>query len=296
MKYKVLLYYHFAPIKDAEEFARQHRAYCLAHGILGRILVSPQGLNGTCAGTVEAMDKYMEFVRHIPGFKKTWFKENLVDKIPFTKIFVRPKTELVAFNDIPINPQHGGKHISPTKLNNLIKEKGDDLIIIDMRNEIEYRVGHFKNAISTPVKHFRDLPQVMDQFKDVKNKTVVMYCTGGIRCEIASPYFKKNGFDEVYQLDGGIYNYCTQFPNKYFEGDCFVFDERMSVHFLPGGPVTWDKAPEESIISTCDFCSEKSNRIVNDERGGRHTLVVCCESCDEALSVSVLPAPNTIAQ
>ena len=181
MVLKVLLYYHFVPVSNPEEFATHHLAFCRSSNILGRILVSPQGISGTCAGVPEDIERYKTFVRHIPGFKKIWFKEHTVKENPFKKIFVRHKTEMVAFNNISVDPKKGWKHISPSKFNELYeKHKADDnLVIIDMRNDIEFQVGHFENAINPKVKHFRDVPGVIGSFEHAKDKTVVMYCTGG---------------------------------------------------------------------------------------------------------------------
>lgn len=286
MSTKVLLYYHFSPIKDPEEFANHHLAFCKTNGLKGRILVSKQGINGTCAGRADSIERYKEYVRLLPGFKKIWFKEHEAKENPFKKMLVRHREKLVAFNKIEVDPEEGGKHISPEKLNELYSQNPDDLVIIDMRNDIEYKVGHFQGAINPEVKHFRDVPKVMEKFKDAKDKTVVMYCTGGVRCELATPFFRKQGFKKVYQLNGGIYNYCQKFPKGKFKGDCFVFDERMSINFTEDGVKTWKETPKEEIVSDCEFCGEKSNRVVNDESKGGRELVICCESCDRKLDIS----------
>jgi len=288
MTYKVLLYYHFNKIENPKEFASQHLAFCKASNILGRILISTQGISGTCAGTKEDIDKYKIFVHAIPGFKKTWFKEQEVEELPFSKIFVRHRDELVGFNNKEVDLEKGAKHISPEKLNILYEEHkhDDNLVIIDMRNDIEFQVGHFEGAINPGVNQFREVPKIMPKFKDAKNKTVVLYCTGGIRCELITPYFKEQGFKEIYQLKGGIYNYCNTFPNKHFKGDCFVFDKRMSVNFSEKGLRSPEEVPQDQIISLCKFCKEKSNRIVNEETTGGRDLVICCHSCDKQLDIS----------
>jgi len=286
MEYKVLLYYHFAPIKDYKEFSVHQLAFCKANNILGRILVSEQGINGTCAGSIEDIERYMKYVRALPGFKKIWFKEQIVSENPFTKIFVRHKKELVLSNEMLVNPSEGN-YITPKAFNKLYEKKKDDLVIIDMRNEIEYQVGHFENAVNTGVKHFREVPVIIDKFKHAKDKTIVMYCTGGIRCELATPYFKKKGFKKVYQIKGGIYNYCEQYPEGYFKGDCYVFDDRLSLNFDKDGIKTWEETSVDRIISNCNFCNEKCNRIVNNEGmdDGRDQ-VICCDSCDTKLDIS----------
>ena len=115
----------------------------------------------------------------------------------------------------------------------------------------------------------------------------MLYCTGGIRCEKASSLFLQDGFKEVYQLEGGIYNYLTKFPNGFFDGTCFVFDDRMQIVYDDKGDAVFaDNLPEEKVISSCDFCGKKSARIVNDERQSMRCLVVCCDDCDRKLDVS----------
>lgn len=288
MTASVLLYYHFATIAHPEEFAAQHLAFCKANNILGRILISSQGINGTCAGAPEDIDRYKTFVRHIPGFSKIWFKEHQANKNPFRKIFVRPKPELVAFNCLNPDPAKGGKHITPKQFNELYEEHKDDdnLIVIDMRNSIEFEVGHFDRALNPGVRHFRDVPEIMDKFENAKDKVVVMYCTGGIRCELATPFFKEQGFKEVYQLEGGIYNYCTQYPDGHFRGDVYVFDDRTSIHFTKDGVKTWEDTPRDRIISSCHFCKDICNRVVNDESTGGRDLIICCGSCDKERDIS----------
>lgn len=288
-QYKILLYYKYQKIKDLATFVQEQKEFCQKHNLSGRILIAEEGINGTCAGTPEATEAYMAYMHRLPGFEDLWFKIHNSDHIPFKKLEVRARKEIVALKIADLNPQKGGKHIEPEEVNTLWEQgqKDGSVVFFDVRNEIEAKIGKFKNAVTPKIEFFRELPTVIDNYQELKDKKVVLYCTGGIRCEKASALFKKKGFKEVYQINGGIYNYCKQFPDKYFDGTCFVFDDRMQVGFEKGNFIEQqEEVPDAKIISHCDFCKKKSRRVVNDERNNGHHLVVCCEACDTELDIS----------
>ena len=286
---RVLLYYHFAPIENPEEFRDEHLEFCNKRNLKGRVIVSKEGINGTIAGKKEDIEAYKDYVHSLKGFENLWFKEHGCSSIPFPKMKVKAKEEVVTLKgDSDVNLQ--GDFLEPKELNELYDRNPDDVVFIDMRNDIEWKVGRFKNAVNPETVHFRDLPKKIDDLQKYKDKNVVLYCTGGIRCEKASSLLLKKGFGKVYQIHGGIYNYCTQFPNGLFEGNCFVFDERMNIAFTNEG--VEEEIPEEKTISRCEFCNEKSARVVNDERVPHRKLMVCCEKCDSENDISRIRRPE----
>ena len=160
-----------------------------------------------------------------------------------------------------------GKHLGPKKLREMYDKK-EDFIILDARNDYEYKIGKFKNSTTSKIT-FREFKKVPEQLKEYKNKKIVMYCTGGVRCEKASAYMIKKGFRNVFQLEGGILNYIEKFPDSYFEGRCFVFDDRLSIST---GKKTKD-------ISVCEKCHKPSGRYINCLNKYCDKLFICCEEC-----------------
>lgn len=287
--YKVLLFYKYITLKDPAALVAEMKAFCEQHKLLGRILIAEEGINGTCAGTPQATDAYKTYMRQKQEFGDIWFKEQDVSHVPFKKLQIRARKEIVALGVEGLDPQKGGVHLKPAEVNKMVDEgkKNSSVVFFDVRNDVEAKVGRFENAITPKIEFFRELPSVIDQYENLKNKKVILYCTGGIRCEKASALFKKKGFEHVYQIEGGIYNYCNQYPDGHFKGTCFVFDDRMQIGFEDGLQVQEEQeVPDEKIISHCDFCNAKTKRVVNDERHNGHHLVVCCEDCDKALDIS----------
>lgn len=288
-KFKVLLYYKYLPIQNPEKFTQAHKEFCEKHNLLGRIIIAEEGISGTCAGTIEKVNSYIAYVHSLSGFEDVIFKEHLADSMPFKKLKIRLKKEIVVsrFKDIDLSKR--GMYISPEEFNELYEKSKTDnsIVIFDVRNEIESKIGRFKNAITPKIRFFRHLQDILDSYEYLKDKKILLYCTGGIRCEKASSLMIQKGFENVHQLDGGIYNYCKKFPSGNFLGTCLVFDDRMHVYFDENGnAINSDKIPEEKIISYCDFCGIKCGRVVNDERKHERHLVVCCEGCDMKLDVS----------
>ena len=287
--FRVILYYKYHKIQDPALFVQEQKEFCEKNNLLGRVLIAEEGINGTCAGTPEAIESYMNWMHSLNGFKDLWFKIHDVDYVPFKRLEIRARKEIVALKADTLDAEDCGKHIEPEEANKLWEQgkKDGSVVFFDVRNEIEAKIGKFKNAITPNIEFFRELPAVIDKYADLKDKKVVLYCTGGIRCEKASALFKKKGFKDVSQINGGIYHYCQQFPDKYFEGTCFVFDDRMQIGFEEDGFVEQEQeVPDQKIISSCDFCGTKSKRVVNDERNNGHHLVVCCEECDLKLDIS----------
>lgn len=274
--YRVLLYYKYTKIENPEFFAEEHLGYCRDLGLRGRILISPEGINGTCSGSFSQTEKYMAHMRLDPRFKDLWFKTDEVKGHVFKKMHVRYKQELVTFRlpkDLDPN-ETTGEHLEPAQW--LEKMQEEDVIILDGRTDYEFDLGHFKNAIRPPLKSFREFPEwVENEFFKFKDKKVLTYCTGGVRCEKLSGYLISKGFKNVYQLNGGIVNY-SQDPNvkgRLFEGKCYVFDERISI------PVNF--ADEYTVTGKCLHCGTPTDRYVNCANLDCHKQHFECETCEE---------------
>lgn len=207
-QYRVLLYYKYVPIEDPEAFREQHLAFCKELGLLGRILVSSEGINGTVSGTVEQTEKYMETMKADPRFADMVFKIDEAEGHAFKKIFVRHKKELVTLrleDDVDPN-ETTGQHLKPAEFYE--KMQDPNTIVIDARNDYEYDLGHFRGAVRPDIEAFRELPEWIEEHKDMlEGKKILTYCTGGVRCEKFSGWLVKQGFEDVAQLDGGIVTY-----------------------------------------------------------------------------------------
>jgi len=274
-QFRVLLYYKYVTIEDPKAYAELHLAFCRALGVRGRILIAEEGINGTISGTIDQCDAYMHAMHMDPRFADMVFKCDEVDDHVFKKIFVRHRDEIVTLGlEDDVDPNEvTGKHLDPEEF---FKElQGDDVIIIDARNDYEYDLGHFRNAIRPDVRTFKEFPQwVRENLAEHKEKKILAYCTGGIRCEKFTGFLLKEGFSDVSQLHGGIIRY-SQDPDvqgKLFDGRCYVFDERVSV------PV--NHADGEKIVSHCRHCGRPSDRYVNCANLDCDIQFFCCEECE----------------
>jgi UPF0176 protein len=269
--FKVLLFYKYVQVKNPDLIVNEHLEWCLQNDIKGRVFFAKEGVNGTVSGTIENIQKYKSHLTSYPEFKDLWFKEDNADDQAFRKMHVRLKSEIVHGDLKDVSIEHGGKRLSPEELLRLYEE-GKDFVIVDARNWYESKIGKFKNAITPPMKNFREWKKVVDEdLKEYKNKTVVTYCTGGIRCEKASAYMVERGFNDVYQLDGGIVNFIKKFPNTYWEGGMFVFDERRVVN-----P---NSKEELKHIAQCHFCGKPTSYYINCHNVDCDKIIVSCHEC-----------------
>lgn len=274
--YRVLLYYHYVTIEDPKLFAEEHLHFCKELGLKGRILVGKEGLNGTVSGTVEQTQTYMDTLHQDPRFKDMPFKIDETDGHVFKKMHVRPRKEIVALKlDDDIDPHKmTGKHLKPKEF---YKEmQNEDVLLIDARNDYETQIGHFHDAILPNIRNFRDLPNWIEKnLSDYKDKKVLTYCTGGIRCEKFSGYLLRAGFTDVSQLDGGIVEYGKdpEVQGKSYDGKCYVFDQRISV------PV--NRTDEDVIVGHCAHCGKSCDRIVNCANPECNKQFICCEECEK---------------
>ena len=228
---KIILYYGFAPVPDPEAMKLWQRTLCESLGLKGRILISKHGINGTLGGEISALKKYARLTKEYPGFKKIDFKYSEGSADHFPKLRVRVRPELVAFGaqeELLVGPKGiigGGKHLEPAEVNKLVAERGDDVVFFDGRNAFEAKIGKFKNAIVPDVQTTHDFVSEIEsgKYDHLKNKPIVTYCTGGIRCEVLSVAMKNRGFQEVYQIKGGIVRYGEKYGDKgLWEGSLYV--------------------------------------------------------------------------
>ncbi|PKL90107.1 MAG: hypothetical protein CVV23_01825 [Ignavibacteriae bacterium HGW-Ignavibacteriae-2] len=272
MNYTILLFYKYIKIDDPHKFQQEHLNFCLENNIRGRVFVSEEGINATVSGTKENIEKYKNELRRYPEFEDIWFKEDESLEHAFNKTHVRVKKEIVHSGLQDVSLANGGKRLNPGELKKFY-EDNEDFVIIDARNTYESVIGKFKNAITPRLDTFRDWTKVAEEYKEFKDKKVVTYCTGGIRCEKASAYLIENGFKNVYQLDGGIVTYTKQFPDTFWEGSVFVFDERRIVE-----P---NKKEELKHIGQCYYCGTKTSWYINCHNQNCDKLLVTCHKCKE---------------
>jgi UPF0176 protein len=223
--------YKFVELQDFAALQDPIYAYCEEHNVKGTILLAAEGINGTIAGSAEQIHKVLAFLRQDPRLADLVHKESYADKPPFYRLKVRLKQEIVKMGVPGINPtEMAGQYVKPEDWNALITEP--DVVVIDVRNDYEVGVGTFKGAINPQTKIFSELPDWVKQEPTLQDKPkVAMFCTGGIRCEKSTAFLRSQGFEEVYHLEGGILKYLETVPEaeSLWEGECFVFDERVTV-------------------------------------------------------------------
>lgn len=268
-KHTVLLYYCYTPIATLEEFREEHHLFCLSLNLVGRIIVAPEGLNGTISGTAESCQIYMDTLKADPQFSAIDFKIDLSDNPAFQKMHVRVKSEIVHVGLHHIDPnKRTGLHLEPEEFK---KMKDDpDVVILDVRSNYEHSVGRFKNAVTLDIDNFREFPDKVNELQKFKDKKVLTYCTGGIKCEKASAYLLEQGFENVYQLHGGIIKYGIETGGEDFEGKCYVFDNRITVDVNQVNP---------KIISQCYVCGTLNDRMVNCANAICNIHIPVCEKC-----------------
>lgn len=247
---KIILFYVFTPLADPEAVRLWQRSLCEQHHLRGRIIISRDGINATLGGELDDVKRYVRGLRDYAPFKKADIKwsEGRGDDFPRLSVKVRP--ELVTFgtpDELHVTEEGvegGGTRLSPEELHQLVAERGEDVVFFDGRNAMEAEVGKFRGAVVPETTTTRDfLPELESgKYDDLKDKTVVTYCTGGIRCEILTVLMKNRGFQDVYQLAGGIHRYAEKYRDRgLWEGDLYVFDQR-EVMEVSGGAELADKA------------------------------------------------------
>jgi UPF0176 protein len=266
----IITFYKYTRIENPEELQPVLLNFCLQEEIKGKIYLAFEGINGSVSGDHKKIEIFKSFIQSFPFIGEVIFKEDPVFGICHEKMFVRVRKELVNSGARDIDLSLGGKRLSPEGLLKLY-EDGKEFVIIDTRNWYESKIGYFKNAVIPPIENFRDWPEYVDQIDDLKDKTVVTYCTGGIRCEKASAVMVEKGFKDVYQLDGGIVSYLHKFPDTFWEGGMFVFDNRRVVEV--------NTKEELKHVATCHYCNKPTSKYINCHNLKCDKIFVCCEDC-----------------
>ncbi len=277
---KIILYYKFAPVADPLLLKLWQKTLCDSLDLRGRILVSPHGINGTLGGDIEDLKKYIKAAKEFPGFKDTVFKWSDGTREDFPRMSVKVKKELVAFDaaDETVVDENGvvggGPHLKPEQVNEMVEQYGDDVVFFDGRNHYEALVGKFKNAIVPDTRTSRDFIRELEsgKYDDIKDKKIITYCTGGVRCELLSSMMKKRGFNDVYQIDGGIVKYGEKYGDDgLWEGNLYVFDGRMGVDF----------SDHAKTVGKCTHCNEPTSKFENCALPTCNALVLICKKCSE---------------
>jgi len=275
---KVLLYYKFTPIADPEAVRLWQYTLCEKLNLRGRILLSGHGINGTLGGDIEDLKAYVKATKGFKTFKGMAFKWSDGGREDFPRLSVRVRDEIVTFgaaDQIVVDEQGivgGGTHLKPEDVHKLVEERGQDVVFFDGRNAYEAAVGRFKNAIVPETQTTRDFLKDLEgeKYADIKNKPVVTYCTGGVRCEVLSMLMKKRGFTDVYQMDGGIVKYGERYKDDgLWEGSLYVFDGRMSQKF----------SASARDIGICVHCQGKTSNYENCAVKSCNKLVLICQNC-----------------
>lgn len=276
--YKIVLFYKFVPLNDPAMTMLWQRELCRRLNLKGRIIVSRQGINGTLGGSLDNLRNYKKEMNKSDIFRGIQYKWSLGGGYEFPRLSVKVRPELVAF-DVPDEVEvdekgvrGGGNRIKPKALHNLLQERGKEVVLFDGRNKYEADIGRFENAVVPATATTRDFIKELDsgKFDDIKDKTVVTYCTGGIRCEILSMLMKKRGFKDVYQLDGGIVKYGEQYgDNGFWKGNLYVFDQRINQKF----------SKKAKDIGRCVHCQSLTSNYENCLDPSCNQLVLICGSC-----------------
>lgn len=266
--------YQFAPVQDLSHLQRELKLLCLQLGMKGTILLAEEGINFFVAGTRDAADKLMARLREIPGFSNLRAKESESQEQPFRRMFVKIKKEIIAFGVEGINPALApSRRISPKALKEWL-DSGKPVTLFDTRNDYEVKMGTFRGAIPAGINHFRDFPEAIKKLsEDLKEEPIVTFCTGGIRCEKAAPFMEREGFKNIFQLEGGILDYFKECGDAHYDGECFVFDRRVGVNaalqetssamcFACQMPLTFEdqRHPHYEIAKSCPHCFDREKK------------------------------------
>jgi UPF0176 protein len=277
---KILLYYKFTPVADPEAVRLWQRTLCEKLNLKGRILIAEHGINGTVGGEVADLKAYAAATKKYASFKDISFKWSEGAREHFPKLIVKVRPEIVTFGVLDkIKVDHkglkgGGKHLKPEQVHALVEERGSDVVFFDGRNDYEAAVGKFKGAVVSSASHSRDFARELQdpKYDQLKDKTVITYCTGGIRCEVLTVLMKEQGFKDVYQIDGGIAKYGETYGDKgLWEGSLYVFDDRVTTQF----------SDMSQDIGNCEYCQRKTSTYTNCMNPICNKRILVCTPCGE---------------
>ncbi len=273
-EHTIVLFYLYTTIDNPQQLMHEQRELCERLGLLGRTIIATEGINSTLEGTSDHINTYIDTMKQDERFANVDWKLSKGTGDAFPKLSIKVRDEIVSL-------QLGADDFSPHETTgNYLKaeelhqwfEEGREFYIIDMRNDYEHKVGFFENSILPALHNFRDLPKVLPELNNLKDKTIVTVCTGGIRCEKASGFLIKHGFTNVYQLKNGIVTYMEKYPNQHFKGKLYVFDGRTVMGFETD-------SPEHEVVGTCHHCGISCDEYGDCANLSCHVHIVCCKNC-----------------
>lgn len=275
---KIILFYKFVPTSDPETVMHWQKGLCTQLDLKGRILISKHGINGTLGGEVKDLKKYAKSMNLHSLFKDIQYKWSEGSRDDFPRLSVKVRKEIVTFGvpeEVKVGEKGivgGGKHLKPKQVHELLRKKGDEVVFMDGRNAYEAAIGKFKNAVVPNTRTTKDFVRELEkpEMQELKEKPIVTYCTGGIRCEILSSLMKNRGFKEVYQIEGGIAKYGEEYGDEgFWEGKMYVFDKRMKVAFS-------DRSKD---IGKCSSCGGLTSEYENCAYAPCNNLILLCKEC-----------------
>lgn len=272
-EYLVLAFYKFFTIEDPEAEVLRHKSFLQERDVTSRVYIATHGINGQLCAAYEDAYAYMNWLAEHPEYRDISFKIHRYHEHVFPRLTIKTRQQLVALDQMP-NMELRGKHLSPAEWRHKL-ESDEDFFLIDVRNDYEWEVGHFEGTERPPCQTFRDFPAYADEIQaqyQQQPKPVLMYCTGGIRCELYSALLKERGISEVYQLEGGVINYGEKEGNQHWKGKLFVFDDRLTV------PIATE---EESLeqVGRCHCCQTLIDDYYNCANMDCNELFLACKTC-----------------
>lgn len=276
MKYAVLAFYYLGPLDNPCDEVDRWKVALSKMGAHGRIYISNEGINAQMSLLNDDLPAFETWLREHDQYKDVHVKVHAWDTHAFEKLIIKFRKQLVAF-DYPVNIEQSCGHTRPEQWSKMIEENDPNTLILDVRNQYEYDIGHFEGAIAPTCNSFREYREYTDKLcaeRDPKNTRVLMYCTGGIRCEFFSVYLKEKGFDNLHQLDGGVIQYGLDEGQKHWKGKLFVFDDRMSI------PISEELSEP---IAQCIHCHVLCDELYNCANTDCNEMFVSCPSCIEKL-------------
>jgi UPF0176 protein len=270
----IAAFYHFVRLNDFQDIQAPLLEKCLCEDVLGTLLLAEEGINGTIAGSLSSVQNVLAYLRLDSRFSGLVYKESFAHEPPFLRMKVRLKKEIVTMGVTTIDPnQIVGTYVKPEEWNSLISDP--NVVVIDTRNDYEVEIGTFVGAINPRTTSFREFPGWVKKNTEIlADKKIAMFCTGGIRCEKSTAYLKELGYDEVFHLEGGILKYLETIPKEtsLWEGECFVFDERVSV-------------VSELKVGSYDLCHACRHAVsYNDKKSAQYELGISCPKCYENIT------------
>jgi UPF0176 protein len=275
MTHLVIAFYTFTPIEDPEGDVARHKVFFEGREIRSRIYISKEGINGQMSATLADGNAYMEWLRQDTRFCAVDFKVQTHHEHVFPRPTVKVREQLVAI-DVSIDLSQRGEYLSPEEWREELERENPDRVVLDVRNDYEWEIGHFAGAEKPGLGQFRDFPAYARELKarvSPDTTKVLMYCTGGIRCELYSALLRQEGFEHIYQLQGGVLKYGSDVGSAHWKGKLFVFDDRLAV------PIAEGESGE--IIGSCRFCDQKTDLYYNCANPNCNDLFLSCLTCAE---------------